>query len=85
MGFGARAGRRSDETVKPNQGNDDSDARANNPLDQPVFRLVNLSPEIAVGFLVAFHELGEPDEKLLECCGCIWLGGQLRPSIYTLN
>ena len=68
MRSGARAGRRSDETIKRTQSNDDSDARANNPLDQPVFRLVNLGPEIAVGFLVAFHELGEPDEKLLECC-----------------
>ena len=68
MRFGARAGKRSDETIKRTQGNDDSDARANNPLDQPVFRLMDLRPEIAVGFLVAFHEFGEPDEKLLECC-----------------
>ena len=34
--FGAKAGRRSDETIKRTQGNDDSDARANDPLDQPV-------------------------------------------------
>ncbi len=65
--FGAKAGRRSDETIKRTQGNDDSDARANDPLDQPVFRLVNLGPEIAVGFLVPFHELGKPDEELVKC------------------
>ena len=85
MRFGARPRTRSDETVKRTQGNDDSDARANNPLDQPVFRLVNLGPEIAVGFLVAFCKLGKPDEELAQCFRCIWLGSQGRPSIHSVN
>ena len=76
---------RSDETIKRTQGNDDSDARANNPLDHPVFRLVNLSPEVAVGFLVAFCKLGQPDEELAQCFRCIWLGSQGRPSIHSVN
>ncbi len=85
MLFGARAGRRSDETIERTQGNDYSDAHANNPFNHPVFRLVNLSPEVAVGFLVAFCKLGKPDEELAQCFRCIWLGSQGRPSIHSVN
>ena len=86
MLFGARTGQAlQTRRSSANQGNDDSYARANNPLDQPVFRLVNLGPEIAVGFLVPFCKLGKPDEELAQCFRCIWLGSQGRPSIHSVN